>query len=273
MRYKLVNDLTPSASVVEFTPATLTESQARKAKKSAGIAAKPIHAEETPQDDRFAVAEKLVGFILKRIQNPKNGEPFFLSPTDKDDATQAGFFACVESGFFESGNVTRGTFKAIRNAMQARDCLRLRCQREIATPDIETVSDAAGNTTEFRTFSKLTKAQVRISREMFRVLNGAKRDDKTRKSAANYKTNSRFFLYLLTDMTKKTNFKGLRVVCASSLRSRMKRFIAYLEKGHLALSASGKPANLGEEIMQALRAMVEKPAKLTPLQTRLQALA
>jgi hypothetical protein len=250
MRYKLQVDRTPSENAVEFTAISAQETSRREELKQAGIAAKPIHPETIPPCDRYAAAEKLVGFILKRIQNPKHGETFFLSQTDKDEATQAGFCACVESGFFAGGKVTSGTFKAIRNAMQGRDCLRMRCAREIATPDIALVSDAAGIVTETRTFSKLAKKQVAIAREVFRVMRKALAIDKSKKALARYKSNSRFFVYSLCGMTHKHNYKGVKTVCAASKRSRITRFISYLQAGNGALL---KPANLGEEIMQALR--------------------
>jgi hypothetical protein len=259
MRYLIKTPLEVEKSIVEFIPATSAEAKKRRKLKKTYAAKKATYAPITAEADRFDTASKLVGFVIKIIQWPRHGgEYFHLSRTDRDDATQAGLLACVQTGFFETGQAKLSTFKAIRNAIQGKTCLRMRCNLETPTDDITTLSDEA-QTPIFKTFSLLTPEQVLIARETMRVLRASLAKDKTRTSAGNFKKQRRFFLYLLTGLTGKFNHRGLRTVCASGLRTRTASFITYLSRGNYCLP------DLGAEIMLALGARAEgKPiAKLS----------
>jgi hypothetical protein len=247
-------------SPVEFTPATAQEHASCLAKKAAGKLLKPKTRKSKFVDpsQRDEVASKLVGFVIKRIQFPRNGEPFTLSPTDKADATQAGLTACVESGFFRHGIAGLPVIRAIRNAIQGRTCLRMRCNREIGTGDIALVAAEIGHSTEFEIYgNRLTRSQVDMSREVMRVLRTSKACDPSREKSGMFKTQRNFFLLIMDSLTGKTHkadaIGNLRRVCnPNALAKRKEHFIGYLSKAEKFLRATRQPANLGAEIMAAI---------------------
>ena len=260
MTYLTKTEIEIQISPVEFTPATPAEREKCLALKAAAKLKKP----KTRKDKfvalelRGEVAEKLVGFVLRRIQFPRHGEPFFLSPTDKADSTQAGLLACVESGFFRHGIAGLPVIRAIRNAVQGRDCLRMRCQRESGTADIAQVAAEVGHSTEFETYGpRLTRPQVEISREMMRVLRASHACDTGKKRKASFSIQRDFFLLIMDSLTGKTHHadssgKLSRVCNPMAFAKRKAVFTAYLARGDDSLRATRKPANLGAEIMAAI---------------------
>jgi len=294
MKYKLIVNRTPAASAIEFTPATSAERETCLALKAVGKLKKPKTQKSgfVAFDERLTVAQKFVGFILRRVEFPRHGEPFPLSPTDRADATQAGLLACLESGFFRNG-VTRATLrakdgelkitypvlKAVRNAIQGKACLRMRCQRETLTEKIAEIAAEIGFATEYEVFaSRLTVSQVDAAREIMRTLRAAKKVDAGRKAKKSFEIQRDFFLLQVDCMTGKIHLPDSKTgksktVSASGFRDRKAVFIDYLAQGEKFLRATRKPANLGEEIMQALRDRVNPPKKVSRLARKLAAIA
>lgn len=181
----------------------------------------------SPQE-RMATAEKLCRYRIRRIEWPKFGDPVTLSETDKSDAMQAGLMACVETGFFEHGIVTREVTKSIRRAMESRDCLRRDCIRETGTSTPELVAAAVGYATEYEEHGpRLTKDQRNMIREMMRDLRAAKRIDTSRKSESAFRSHRNFLLETLGQLTGRTP----RQRTAGSFAVRAHRFSDYLKTG------------------------------------------
>ncbi len=240
-------------SSLEFTPASPEESAARRELKPIAKRKSPAKAARKDKwispELRAETASRLVGFVIKRIELPRFGEPFPLSHTDKADATQAGILAVHESGFFRHGFAGIAVIRAIRNAIQGRQCLRLRCKSELISDKIEELADAAGFITEEETVSnRLRKSQVESSREIMRTLRAARDCDTSRKAAASFKSQRGMFLLTLGILTGKTP----REISTGAFDTRKSRILDYLAIGAESLRANRKPANLGAEIMQAL---------------------
>ncbi len=235
------------AQAIEFIPASKAQAQACRALKKAGLAKKPVAKEIIPESERIETANKLVAFTIRRIEFPKHGEPFPLSYTDRSDATQAGMMACVETGFFDSGKITLSTFKDIRNAIQSRDCLRLRCNREIAT---EKIDEIAGATPE-KIGNRQRKCQRDLCRRVMTILRASFDTSGNRKRESTFKTRRRFFLGLM-NLDKKP-----QVLSPEKRRDHERDFLDYLRQGAAIMRLSRKPcekpvANLADSIMQAL---------------------
>jgi hypothetical protein len=204
----------------------------------------------TDPKERVKVAERLIKSVIRRVEFPKYGDPFPLSPTDKMDAEAAGFAACVESGFFEHGFATPAIFKAIRNAINSRACLRLRCTWEYGTDDAAGVAAKVGFCTEFEEFEKrLSASQRDMAKEIMRTLRAAFSCDESRKAVSAFRSQRDFFLIVLGHLTERTG----RAMTSGTFDTRKSRFMDYLAKGAQALRANRQaPPSLAAEIMQAL---------------------
>ena len=250
-RYKLTVETVPVISPVEFTPATAQDRAACLALKAKGKLAKPKQRKDKWIDPalRVETAEKITRYVIRRIEFPRHGEPFPLSPTDRNDALQAGLTACVESGFFRHGIASLKVLKSIRNSIQGKACLRMRCMREKPCDDMETLADEIGFAPSEEIFtSRLRKSQVDMTREVFRVLRASRDADKTRKKPAKFKFHRDFFLLVLGFLTG----KNPRVCTPNTFDKRAERFKTYLARGADFLRQTRKPANLAKEIMLAL---------------------
>lgn len=208
-----------------------------------------------------AIAERLTKYVIRRLENPKYGDPPApFSATDKADALAAGIAACASAGFFESGEVSHELFRKIRNAIAGRDCLRMRCKSEVTSEDFQEIasqctalafaSDATASDSLNDVRRLVSKEQTLKGREVMRCLRAAKANDKSRKREASFKSNRDFFLLTLANMTGKGK---AREIGAGAFDTRKSRFLDYLASGSAAIRAKREiPLKLGAEIMQAL---------------------
>jgi len=200
-------------------------------------------------ENRMTVAEKLCKYRIRRIELPKFGAPVSLSLADKDDALQAGLMACVETGFFEHGLVTRDVTKAIRRAMESRDCLRRDCIREIGTSSPELVAAAVGFTTEEETIShRLTNGQKEAFRALMADLRTARKIDASRKADSAFRGHRDFLLETLGHLTGRT----ARSRSGNSFAKRAQRFTDYVKTGWRENSRTGHPQRVNRNLAREL---------------------
>ncbi len=246
-----MNDLTPATPAASLTGRDRINAMKSRAKAKAKAAREKFHQRAAgwihPQE-RVKVADRLIQSVIRRIEFPKYGDAFPLSATDKADAQAAGFKACVETGFFEHGFATVNVFKGIRNAIQSRDCLRLRCHWEYATGN-DYLEKSLGMVATDTFEPRLTPYQRGAAKEVMRTLRAAMACDESRKAVSAFKSQRDFFLIVLGCITEKTP-RGMN---SGTFDTRKSRFLDYLAKGtkHLRTTRQAPP-DLAGEIMQAL---------------------
>lgn len=198
---------------------------------------------------RHETAERIIRAVIKRIEWPRHGAPVALSKTDKADAMGAGMLACVQAGFFRHGIMGLRIIRAVRNAIQGPECLRMRRTWEGLTDDPAQVAAQAGFITEVEDVSRtLTQGQRDVAREIMRTLRAARQSDKGRKRDSSFRSQRGFFFVILGEMTGRTP----RDMTPDNFRQRTHRFLDYLAQGASALRGRRTPPNLAQEIMSAL---------------------
>lgn len=198
---------------------------------------------------RHETAERVIRAVIKRIEWPRHGAPVTLSATDKADAMGAGMLACVQANFFHHGMMGLRVIRAIRNAIQGPECLRMRRTWEGLTDSPADVAAQVGFMTEFEdTRRTLAQGQRDMAREIMRTLRAARGADKSRKADASFRSQRGFFLTVLGELTG----KGARAMTPEAFRQRAKRFLDYLSDGAAALRSHRTPPRLDLEILRAL---------------------
>lgn len=246
--------LRASATVTNPRPAMNREARlALRAKNAGGGYVDPTLRHET--------AERVIRAVIKRIEWPRHGAPVTLSATDKADAMGAGMLACVRANFFHHGIMSLAIVKAIRNAIQGPECLRLRRKWEIAAENPAEVAAQVGFATEFEPIGerldpsgrwvatrRLSSAQKSMAKEIIRTLRAAHEADQSRQKAGNFKSQRAFFLTVLGELTG----RGARAMSPQAFIDRRRRFLQYLADGAEALRAKRTPPRLDLEILRAL---------------------
>lgn len=223
-----------------------------KARQRARRAARHERADGwTEPEQRMDVAERVAAHLIKRVELPKYGEPVALTKTDRDEARSAVMLALTSGGFFEHGHLTPRLFRDARNAINARDCLRLQRGRgrEILSDDIAATAAAAGWTTECEEITpQLTADQRDTARVICRTLRAARDADTSRKASARYRSNREFFLLTLGILTERTP----RALARGAFDTRKSRFLDYLAEGARALRVEPVKHDAAREILRAL---------------------
>lgn len=217
--------------------------------------------EITPPALRLETARKLVSQVIRRIEYPKYGTPCRLTGCRRSraDAEATGLSVCAEFGFFEHGRTRLGESahakvlqKEIRNAIQGRTCLRLRCDWEICFSDAGEVLEENGYDAPDEEAARLAPALRDICREVMRTLRASldyQLADNRRKARASFRSQRSFFLLVMGHLTG----RGTRTMTAGTFDTRKSRFTAYLAIGFRAIEETGgtRPG-LAAEITQAL---------------------
>lgn len=197
------------------------------------------------EKEKLATAQALIHKVIRTLKS--NG--LTLSETDMDDAIQAGMLGLLKTSFFESGIVTKHSFRAISREIEGRDCLRLNARWEIPT-EFSTL-EAIG------VFHEYEKGKPRISsatraalRACMAALRAALQIDTSRQRKDNFKRNRNFLCLCLSATTNRGQAKQLN---PSTFCERKKRFVQYLAKGAKALhSKRSKHHTLTGEILSNL---------------------
>jgi hypothetical protein len=198
---------------------------------------------------RHESAERVISAVIRRIEWPRHGSPVTLSATDKADAMAAGMLACVQARFFDHGIMGIRILRAIRNAIQGPECLRMRRTWEGLTDSPADVAAQVGFITEFEeTRRTLAQGQRDMAREIMRTLRAAFTADGGRQRIGNFRSQRGFFLTVLGELTG----KGARAMTPEAFRQRARRFLDYLSDGAEALRAKRTPPRLDLEILRAL---------------------
>jgi hypothetical protein len=232
------NDESNRKTALRKKRALWEKSQSRKTGKRSNAIA---YSSPSTENEKLETAEKLIAKVIRVIQS----KGFTFSSFDLEDMKQAGKFALVEGGFFETGVINSDSFKDIRNAIGSRDCMRLQCKWETTSSEFETLTEI-GVFHEFEQCDKLNSKTVSIMRACMRTLRKAHSIDDSRRASANFTANKKFFLACVKESTGKSNGNKLK---KSTFSMRKKTFIAYLASGAKALQpANTKTANKALEL-------------------------
>jgi len=200
-------------------------------------------------------ALRIIRRVIYTIEYPRYSDidPITLSLTDKREAEGAGMLALAEIGFFGPGKhvVKKADFRAVRNAINGRDCLRLRCKREVMETETQSLLSCA----ERVSLSAYTSARANPSRNnaknaraVMRILRAAHGADESRKRDASFRSQREFFLSLV----KHAAGKGERSLAPEAFRKRQERFLDYLRAGAQALMARPLAPSDADSITRAL---------------------
>jgi hypothetical protein len=204
----------------------------------------------TPPDERLDAAERVAGFLLKRVEFPKYGEPRKLTATDRDEGRACVMLALTHSGFFDHGFLSARIFRDARNKLNGPQGLRLRRTREFLSDDIAATAADAGFITEYEeTGPRLSLSQVETARLISRTLRASRDADPSRKARSAYKSHREFFALLISSITG----KRARAMTGGTFCKRKERFLDYLQAGAVALRDTPlDTSSAATEIMRAL---------------------
>jgi len=196
------------------------------------------------ETEKLATAQACIAKVIRTLES--NG--LKISATDRDDATQAGLLALTKINFWDSGVVTKDTFRAISRAIEARDCLRLNARWEIQTE--QATLETIGVFHEYEETDKLTRNTRDAIRACFDALRASLTISESRKAKSEFHGHRKFLIACIATATGKGNIPPIN---PANFRKRKSRFIDYLAQGAKQLHAtSTRQASLAADIVAQL---------------------
>lgn len=224
-----------------FNQADYTRAR-RRAKRDRFGASKP-----STEKELIATANACIKKVIRTLQ--ANG--FKFSSFDLADMMQAGQLGLIKGGYYESGVVTRDTFRAISREIESRNCMRLNCRWEHTTGEFNLLEEI-GACHEYQRgeLDKLDESTRDAMRVCFGTLRASMAASGSRKKLAEFHGHRNFLIACISAATGKGNVPPIN---PATFRKRKSRFLTYLQCGAKELSGTlDKGQALAREILRNL---------------------